>query len=70
MVTFAEILDAADKLTPDEQESLVEILKRRIAESNRAHIAREVAEARAEHQQSPAEPSSVADIMDEIRNAP
>ena len=47
MPTFADVVDAADKLSADEQESLLRILRRRIAERNR-QLAGDVAEARAE----------------------
>ena len=33
---FGEVLDAADRLTVDEQETLVAILRRRLAEQGRA----------------------------------
>ncbi len=69
MTTFAEIVDAADKLTLDEQESLISILRRRIAEQNRAQLAREVAQARNEHQSGQSVKATTAQIMDEIRDA-
>ncbi|MFQ5733141.1 MAG: hypothetical protein ACE5KM_14465 [Planctomycetaceae bacterium] len=69
MTTFADIVDAADQLTVGEQESLVDILTRRIAERRRAELVREVAEARDEHQIGQSVPSTVADVMDEIRDA-
>lgn len=66
--TFAEIVDAADKLTVDEQESLINILRRRIAERNRQRVAREVAEARNQHESGQSSSATVADIMKEIRD--
>ena len=44
MPTFADVVDAVDKLSADEQESLLRILRRRII----AQVAGDVAEARAE----------------------
>jgi len=70
MANFAEIVDAADELTLDEQESLIDILRRRVAQRNRARLVREVAEARNEHQSGRSVKATVADIMDEIRDAP
>lgn len=70
MSTFAEIVDAADQLTVEEQESLVDILSRRIAEARRAELVRDVNEARNEHRRGGTAKAAVADIMDEIRNAP
>ena len=66
MTNFSEILDAADELSVDEQETLLEILQRRIAERNRARLVRDVAEARAEFANGQARPASVREIMDEV----
>jgi hypothetical protein len=46
MPTFADVVDAANKLSADEQESLLRILRRRIAERNRARLTADIAEAR------------------------
>lgn len=70
MSTFAEIVEAADRLSPDEQETLIELLQHRIAERNREALVRDVAEARAEFRQSQPKPSSVSKIMDEARSEP
>jgi hypothetical protein len=67
MTTFSEILNAADQLPMDAQQTLVEILQRRIAEHGRAQIVQDVAEARAEFAAGEARPASVKDIMDEVR---
>lgn len=67
MNTFSDVVDAADDLSVDEQETLVEILRRRIAKRNREALVRDVAEARAEFQSGQARASSVSDIMDEVR---
>ena len=69
MITFSDVVDAADDLSVDEQETLVEILRRRIAKRNREALVRDVAEARAEFQTGQARPSSVSDIMEELRGA-
>jgi hypothetical protein len=45
---FADVLDAVDQLSSDEQETLLEILQRRIAERGRERLASEVREARQE----------------------
>jgi len=65
MTTFADILDAADNLSADEQETLLEILHRRLAERKRAQLIRDVEEARAEFTNGRARPASVREIMDE-----
>ena len=68
MPTFADVVDAADKLSADEQESLLKILRRRIADRNRAKLAADVAEARAEFVSGDARPATVQQIMDEARH--
>jgi hypothetical protein len=67
MPTFSEVVDAADGLSVDEQETLVEILRRRIARRNRETLVRDVAEARTEFRAGQARILSVSDIMDEVR---
>jgi hypothetical protein len=66
MTDFSEILDAADQLPIDAQQTLVEILQRRIAERGRVDIVRDVQDARAEHAADAAPPASVREIMDEV----
>lgn len=68
MTNFFDVVDAADNLSVDEQQTLVEILQRRIAKLNRAAIVRDVADARAEFQRGDAWVSSVSDIIEELRS--
>jgi hypothetical protein len=67
MSKFSEIVDAMDKLSIDEQEAIVHILRRRIAEQNRSDLVRDVAEARAEFTSGNSQAASVSDIMNEVR---
>ena len=48
MADFSEVLDAASSLSADEQETLLDILQRRLIEHKRAQLAREIEESRAE----------------------
>lgn len=66
MTTFSDVVDAADDLSVDEQETLVEILRRRIAKRNREALVRDIAQARSEFQSGQARKSSVSDIMEEL----
>jgi len=66
MTTFSEILDAASSLSADEQQALLDIIGRRLAEQNRAQIVRDVHEARAEFADGRAHLASVKEIMDEV----
>ncbi|NLX53670.1 MAG: hypothetical protein GXY58_01000 [Planctomycetaceae bacterium] len=70
MPTFADIVDAADRLSVDEQETLLEILRRRIATRNRAELAHDVRAARAEHANGQSHVATVAQIMDEACREP
>jgi hypothetical protein len=67
MSTFSEVVDATGDLSVDEQETLVEILRRRIAMQNRSALVRDVAEARAEYRNGQTSTKSASDIMDEVR---
>ena len=51
MKTFGQVLDSADELAMEEQESLVEVLQRRLAERRRAALVEEVKSARREFKQ-------------------
>ncbi len=66
MTTFSDILNAADQLPIDAQQTLVEILQRRIAERGREEIVRDVSAARAEFAAGKAQTSSAKDIVDEV----
>ena len=70
MPTFADIVEAADKLSVDEQETLLEILRRRIVERNRAQLVRDVEASRAEHASGQSEVATVTQIMDELSREP
>ncbi len=45
---FGDVLDAADELSTDEKEELIDILRRRLAELGRQRVAADVHEARQE----------------------
>jgi hypothetical protein len=65
MAIFSDVVDAADLLSTEEQEELVEILRRRLAERRRAELVDEVVDARAEFAGGQARPATVDEIMDE-----
>ena len=64
--TFAEVLDATDELPLDDQESLVEILHRRVIERRREELAIEALEARQEYEQGRCRPTVTDELMAEI----
>ncbi|MFO0791150.1 MAG: hypothetical protein U0805_16945 [Pirellulales bacterium] len=47
MASFSEVVEAANKLSTDEQETLLEILGHRLVERKRAELARDIEKAQA-----------------------
>ncbi len=66
VLPFAEVLEAADHLSPDEQEQLIAILRRRVAQAARQRVAAEVEEARREFAQGKCLPATAEELMREI----
>ncbi len=66
VLPFAEVLEAADHLSPDEQEELVAILRRRVAQAARQRLAADVEEARREFAQGQCLPATAEELMREI----
>jgi hypothetical protein len=64
--SFAEVLEAADELPLDDQESLAEILHRRVIERRRGELARETLQARQEFERGNCRPVTADDLMSEI----
>ena len=67
MTSFATTLDAADRLTLEEQEELADTLRRRIAEKRRAELVAAVKESRTEFARGDCKPVSVGAIMQRVR---
>ena len=65
---FGEVLEAVGKLSPDEQETLLVIVRRRLAEQGRKRLAQDIREAREEFAQDLCDPTTVEDLMKEIRS--
>ncbi len=63
---FAEVLEAVDRLSAEEQETLVAIVRRRMAERGRQRVASEVEEARREFAEGRCRPATPEDRIDEI----
>jgi len=64
--TFGQVLEEADALSPEEQESLVSILQRRLREQRRAELISGVKDARKEFKAGRVRPASPAEIMKKI----
>ena len=63
---FADVLEAADRLSLADQEDLLEVLRHRIVERRREELVRDVSEAQAEFEAGDCEPRSAGELMDEI----
>lgn len=64
--TFAEILETIDRMSVEDQEALIEIVRRRALERSRKRLAAEVQEARREFEDGRTQPTTAGDLMDEI----
>jgi len=65
-VNFGELLEAVETLSPDEQETLVDIVARRLTDRTRQRIAADIQEARAEYSQGRCQPVSVESLIAEF----
>ena len=66
MKTFAQVLDSADELGVEEQESLVEVLQRRLAEHRRETLLQAVKSARREFEGGRCRPATPKQIVKRI----
>jgi hypothetical protein len=66
MLSFGEVSEAADKLSVEEQEVLIEIPRRRIMEHQRMGLAKDFQDARKEFQEGGCKIVSPGEIMKEI----
>ena len=66
VASFADVLEAADELPLDDQETLAEILHRRVIERRREQLAREVLQAHKEYKQGRCRPVTPDELMAEI----
>ena len=65
-MTFNDVLESVDKLSLDEQETLTEVLRRRLIEHRREELAREIKDAGGEFQDGSSKPATSSEIMKEI----
>lgn len=66
VMTFNKVLESADKLSLDEQETLTEVLRRRIIEHRRAELAKEIKDAQQEFKDGKCKPATPSELMKEI----
>jgi hypothetical protein len=63
---FGNVLDAIEQLSHEGQETLVDIVRHRLAERGRQRVIQDVEESRRELAAGRLKPMSVEEIMDEI----
>ena len=66
LLPFAEVLDAVNQLSFEEQQTLVDIVRRRMTEQGREQRTTEILEARREFAEGRCQASTVDELMDEI----
>jgi len=64
--SFHAVVEAADSLTPEEQETLIEVLNHRRADRQRAALSADIQEAQREFESGALRPVTPREIMDEI----
>ena len=66
VATFAEAVEAAGRLTDEDQAALVGLLQRRLAEAGRRQVAADVRDANAEFAAGGCRPASPEDILRDV----
>lgn len=65
-VRFADLVEMIDRLPLDERQSLVEVVRKRIADDERCRIAASIRSARREHSRGRCKPATPDELMREI----
>ena len=65
-IPFGEVLEAANSLPTEDQESLIVILKNRLRDRRRAELAKDIQEAEKEFEKGECRPVTPDDLMREI----
>ena len=65
-IRFGEILEEADRLPLEDQETLIEVLQRRMRDRRRAELAKDIQEAQEEFQKGSCRPATADELMREI----
>lgn len=65
-VGFADLVEMIDRLPLDQRESLVDVVRKRIADDERRRIAASIRSARREHRQGRCKPVTPDELMREI----
>jgi hypothetical protein len=63
---FNDVVEAAESLSLEEQEALVDLLRRRLAERGRQRVAEDIRQANKEFEEGLCQPATPDEIIDEI----
>ncbi|MBD2162945.1 hypothetical protein H6G04_00865 [Calothrix membranacea FACHB-236] len=63
---FGEILESIEELSADEQETLIDLIRHRLAEKRRSEIAVNIAQAQVEYETGKVFRGNLNQIMDEL----
>ena len=66
--TFAEALEIIESLPEEQRETIIEIVKRRLIEEKREHLAQVVKEAREEYARGECRKGTVEDLMRDLES--
>jgi hypothetical protein len=66
--TFDEVLDAVERLSPEQQADLLQVIKRRLADRARQQVVQDARDARAQFDSGGAKRASVDEIVREIQS--
>lgn len=65
-VRFADLVEMIDRLPLDERESLVDVVRKRIADDGRRRVAASIRSARREHGRGRCKPATPEELLREI----
>jgi len=65
-IPFGDVLEAVDKLSSQDQEALIEVVRQRLIERRREELARDIRRAEREFRSGRCRPVTVAELMKEI----
>ena len=66
VLAFGEVLEVVDKLSLEEQETLIEVVRRRIIKRRRGELAKEIQDAQKEFQAGHCRPVTPDELVAEI----
>jgi len=66
MKSYGQVLDSIEALPEEQQESLLDVVRKRLTERRRAELVKSVAEARKEFKSGKIRPATTSEIMRKV----